>query len=140
MNTQSRIRIIKVFKKFNQFIKYGLVGIVGTVIHTGTLVVLVEYCSMSPYLASIMGFTLSLIISYFINLKWTFNNNNLSTFFKYITVSLSGLCLNMLTMYIFVHLFSIWYLVAQIVTVIIVPISNFTFNKYWTFKKKQYTN
>lgn len=133
--------MIKVFKKFNQFIKYGLVGIVGTIIHTGTLVVLVEYCNMSPYLASIMGFTLSLIISYFINLKWTFNNNNnLSTFLKYITVSLSGLCLNMLIMYIFVDLLSVWYLIAQIVTVIIVPISNFIFNKYWAFKKKQYSN
>jgi len=129
--------MINVLKKFNQFIKYGLVGIVGTLIHTGTLVILVERWNMSPYLASIMGFTLSLIISYFINLKWTFkNNNNLSTFIKYITVSLSGLFLNMAIMYIFVHLLNVWYVIAQIVTVIIVPISNYSFNKYWAFKKQ----
>lgn len=120
---------------FRQFIKYALVGGIGTTIQTTVLVILVELTKMSPFIATCIGFSCSLIISYYINKKWTFSNRDVKSmaFLKYFIVSCSGLLLNLLILHVLVNIFSVWYIWVQMVIIVVVPLSNFFLNKFWTF-------
>ncbi|WHY19015.1 GtrA family protein [Paenibacillus sp. G2S3] len=117
-----------------QFIKYAIVGVIGTAVQSLTLILLVEKMSANPLLGSVIGFIFSLIVSYFINVKWTFKTERRSSFFyKYMIVSISGLGINLLIMFLMVNLIGLWYIWAQMAIIIIVPISNFFLNRYWAF-------
>lgn len=117
-----------------QFIKYAIVGVIGTSVQSLTLILLVEKMSANPLLGSVIGFIFSLIVSYFINVKWTFKTERKSSFFyKYMIVSISGLGINLLIMFLLVNLIGVWYIWAQMVVIVIVPISNFFLNRYWAF-------
>ena len=54
-----------------RILKYGLVGVLGTVVHWGTLIALVEGLRVDPMLSSTAGFILTLILSFYLNLRWT---------------------------------------------------------------------
>lgn len=120
-----------------QFIRYALVGIIGTGVQTVILILLVEYCSLNPTISTFVGFVASLIVSFILNSKWTFNNisnSKRSIFVKYIFVSCSGLILSLLIMHVSVNVLHLWYIWAQVINIIVVPISNFYCNKFWSFK------
>lgn len=55
-----------------KMMKYGAVGVLGTLLHVGVLVLLVEWLGMNPIISSAIGFLLVLIVSYILNLLWTF--------------------------------------------------------------------
>ncbi|MGW8958188.1 GtrA family protein [Paenibacillus sp. NPDC055715] len=82
-----------------------------------------------------MCFSCSLIISYYINKKWTFSNRDVKSmaFLKYFMVSCSGLLLNLLILHVLVNIFSVWYTWVQMVIIVVVPLSNLFLNKFWTF-------
>ncbi|OME12882.1 GtrA family protein [Paenibacillus odorifer] len=127
------VRIARI-EIMRQFIKYALVGAIGTILHTSILVFLVEKEGFQPLIGSSAGFIASLIVSYYINLKWTFQlEKKKSFFYKYVIVSLSGLGINLLIMFLLVNLLEVWYIWAQVIVIIVVPISNFTLNRYWAF-------
>ncbi|GGG19301.1 GtrA family protein [Paenibacillus aceti] len=135
-----KIRILmKVLKKdttISKFIRYGLVGIIGTLIHTVVLTLCVELFVFPAVLATIIGFALSLIASFRLNTVWTFTKSagsNLN-FVKYTLTCSVGLLINVAIMYLVVDIFEGWYLLAQFIAIIIVPIFNFTLSKYWVFK------
>ncbi|WP_186320270.1 GtrA family protein [Paenibacillus sp. Y412MC10] len=119
------------------FIIYGGIGVIGTVIHTGTLTLLVELFNTEPLIASCVGFILSLIVSYILNLRFTFHPKNVklvTVFLKYALVSLTGLFLNLLIMYITVYILQFMYLYGQVLVILVVPINNFLLNKFWAFR------
>ncbi|MBP1308130.1 putative flippase GtrA [Paenibacillus sp. 1182] len=118
-----------------QFLKYGFVGAFGTLIHTSTIILLVEKLNFEPIFSSFIGFIFSLVISYFINRQWTFSTSGKGgkILVKYTLVSLTGLVLNLSIMYVIVYAFHFSYLLGQFFALIIVPIFNFILNKYWTF-------
>lgn len=118
--------------------KYALVGLLGAGIHFFSVVVLVEKIRVNPLISSVIGFVFSLIFSFFLNFFWTFkiksNKTMLSTSIKYTIVSLSGLILNLLIMYIMNDLLGIWYIYAQLTSTVLVPVNNFILNRAWAFK------
>lgn len=56
--------------------------------------------------------------------------------FRYTVVSVMGLGLNTLIMFCLVNGMGMWYLLGQAIATLIVPIHNFLWNFYWTFKSK----
>lgn len=127
---------------FLQFIRFGLVGIIATLCHMGTLVILVEVFACMPLLASTIGFILAVIVSYILNYRFTFmvEGNHVLFFSRYLIVCLSGLAINTSIMYITVIILKWWYIIGQISTLTIVPITNFTLNKLWAFNNKERQN
>ncbi|EPY09444.1 GtrA family protein [Paenibacillus alvei] len=119
-----------------QFLKYGVIGIVGTILQSGTLILLVEFFKWEPIISTIIGFIFSLTFSYFANVRWTFPStcNQIQVFIKYFVVSILGLLLNITVMYLIVYIFELWYLIGQMIVIILVPVFNFTLNKLWAFK------
>jgi putative flippase GtrA len=117
-----------------QFVKYGFVGVVGTVAHTGTLWLLTEQAGVNPLLSSTCGFCISLIISYYLNSVLTFKRGfHIKVFLKYFFVSFTGLLLNLVILFMVQHVLHLNYMIGQLIAIVLVPILNYTLNKYWAF-------
>ncbi len=123
-------------KSIKKFSKYFIVGIVGTFVHFSILVFLVEFLRCDPIISSIVGFIVTVLISYYLNYKWTFKSikKHSNVLPRYVVVSIIGFCLNTFIMFLTVKIIGLWYLIGQLITVVIIPISNFTLNSYWSFK------
>jgi putative flippase GtrA len=130
------LRISNVFSY--KFVKYGLVGILGTGLHFSVLICLVKLLGCNVVFSSTIGFIIVLIISYFLNKYWTFNSSGhgLQEFIKYAVVSLIGLFLNTIIIYVCTYILELNYIIGQFCVVFIVPISNYFFNSMWSFKEK----
>jgi len=125
------------YRLFSQFIRFGLVGVVSTFTHVGTLAFLVELLNFPPIPASTLGFILAVVVSYILNHRFTFRTKgNHSVYFpRYLLVCIIGLSLNTGIMYLTVQVLEWWYLAGQLCALTVVPVSNFTLNRFWTFKK-----
>lgn len=117
--------------------RYGVVGIIGTGIHFGTLILLVEIFSLDPVISSTIGFILTLIVSYILNYFWTFASSQAHSraIFRYAVVSISGLLLNAIIMYITVNILDWHYVLGQTVVIFVIPITNFALNNWWSFRE-----
>ena len=116
--------------------RYAVVGVLGTAIHFGVLAALVELGAVDPVLASAAGFIVTLIVSYVLNHRWTFASpvGHRTAFIRYTAVSMLGLGLNSLIMYLAVHVFGLWYIAGQALVVAVVPAVNFVLNRWWSFR------
>jgi len=118
----------------SQFVRYAFVGVIGTTVHTLGLWFFTEKIHLHPLISSTIGFMLSLLISYYLNSILTFKTKfRLKFFAKYTAVSLVGLCINLLILFLFRDIFHLYYMIGQIVAIFVVPVVNFLLNKYWAF-------
>jgi putative flippase GtrA len=120
------------------FAKYGIVGFMGTIIDFLCLFILVEYSKINVLWATTIAFMLAATHNYYFNKIWTFKHpskTHAKLYTKFIIVSIGGLAINNTSMYIFIEIFGIYYLLAKLFTAGIVPIWNYLGNKYWTFNQ-----
>lgn len=119
----------------HQGIRFGLVGLIATGTHMGVLVLCVEWLGWAPLPSSILGFIAAVLDSYFLNYYWTFKtcHGHSRTFLRYLAVTLIGLALNTAIMSALLNLLHWWYLWAQLAVLLVVPLSNYLLNRYWTF-------
>lgn len=119
------------------FVKYAIVGLSGTLIDLVSLYLLVEFFFLPVLLAASLAFILAVINNFILNKFWTFRHpskNYKKLFIKFLIVSLVGLGLTLLSMYLLVYLLAIWYIAAKIITSVLVVAWNFLANRLWTFK------
>ncbi|GGD94467.1 GtrA family protein [Paenibacillus nasutitermitis] len=130
----------------HSIVKYAVVGLLGTALHFALLAALVEWAGVHPVVGSVLGFTVVLAVSYVLNKKWTFQDTGdvdrqsnrtaeYRQFIRYCMVSGSGLILNTLIMYGAVELVDLPYLLGQVIVTFVVPVQNYLFNRYWTFRR-----
>ncbi|MBO9599992.1 MAG: GtrA family protein [Cohnella sp.] len=122
------------------FAKYAVVGAIGTLLHFASLIFLVEAARLPAVPSSAIGFLLVVVVSYYLNRHWTFASTaaspGLGSFARYVAVSTSGLVLNTAIMYAVVDVLGWPYLLGQGAVTVIVPVSNYYFNRTWTFKER----
>ncbi len=131
---------MKLIRQFWPFFKYCVVGTLGTAVDVGALYLLVEYARLPLLLATTIAFILAVTHNFLLNKIWTFQNksqNFRKLYIKFLIISIIGLALTNLFMYLFVILAGIWYIFAKLLTSLIVLTWNFLGNKYWTFKISQ---
>jgi len=121
-----------------QFLKFCVVGTVGTAIDFSLLYLLVEFAHVWYLLAATISFIVAVINNYIFNKFWTFKDRDkdfLRQFGRFLVVSIIGLGLNVLILYVLVEFAGMWYILAKVLATGVVLIWNFFANKYWTFKK-----
>ncbi|MFC1686328.1 GtrA family protein [Patescibacteria group bacterium] len=133
-------KILDFLKKqdLKQFLKFCVVGTVGTAIDFGILYILVEYSNTWYLLAATISFVVAVINNYIFNKIWTFEDRDSSfvkQFAQFLVVSVVGLGLNILILYVLVEFAGMWYILAKVLATGVVLIWNFFANKYWTFRK-----
>lgn len=115
-----------------QLIKFGFVGIIAAIIDVGVLVVLREILHIDVILASAISFTASVIVNYILSMKFVFkskNQNKTNEFIIFVLLSIGGLIINQLIMWVGVRKFSAYYLYVKIFAMVFVPVYNFITRK-----------
>ena len=87
-------------------------------------------------LLTALGFTCAVINNFYLNLKWTFQVNGQNTnvyFIKFIFISIVGLGLNNMFVYIFNERLKLNFYGSKALAVLCVFVWNFTANNYFNF-------
>lgn len=123
-----------------QFVKFGIVGVSSTIIDWGIYLLLTRIFGVFYLMAKILSFGVAVLNSYIWNRRWTFRSNDpakLRQFIKFLTISIVGVVLNTLIMFIAVDKFKLHDIFGLFLATAIVMIWNFLANKFYTFREHQ---
>lgn len=121
-----------------QLFKFGIVGVVATIIDFGVLTLLKEIFGVDVLLASAISFSVSVIANYILSILFVFKSaqsNKLKEFVIFVVLSVGGLLLNQLIMWIGTEFVSVYYLWVKVFATFFVPIYNFVTRKIFLEKK-----
>jgi putative flippase GtrA len=117
-----------------KFMRYSVVGCICTLIYFLTVFILVEFYNKEPVNSSAISFVIMTVFSFLLNMKYTFGGDySFKKLFRFFIVSFIGFMLNYGIMYSVVELLSLHYSIGELVTILVIPLVNFTLNNYWTF-------
>jgi len=119
-----------------QILTFAVIGVVATVVQYLLLVTLVESFGINPVLGSIIGFTVSALLSYRLNYFLTFGGTALhsTALPRFLIVAAIGLGLNTSVMVFFYTIIGVHYLISQVAATVIVFLWSFTGNRLWSFR------
>ena len=102
------------------------------------MIVLTEFCGINYLISSGISFVVSVIYNYILSVHWVFdvdkNGNKKKEFVVFILLSVIGLGLNQLLMWIFVSKVHVFYMLSKIFVTAIVMIYNFVTRKFFLEK------
>lgn len=127
-------------KLFSQLIKFGLVGGIAFLIDYGIMVFLTEVFKIPSLISVAISFTVSVIFNYIASVKWVFDvdkekNSKTKELVVFILLSIVGLGINELIMWIMDKEFGIYYMISKIVATIVVMCYNFITRKLFLEKR-----
>lgn len=124
-------------KLLDQILKFGLVGGMAFVIDYVLLYVCTEFLHIHYLISSIISFTVSVIFNYILSIKWVFDvkkKQDVKDFVIFIILSVIGLGINSLIMYVMVEKFGVYYMLSKIVSTAVVMVYNFITRKIFVEK------
>ena len=129
----------KLFEKnlVKQILRFTVVGGFAFLIDYGILYILTEFIGIHYLVSSIISFTISVIFNYIMSIKWVFNvtkKQGIEDFIKFVILSVIGLGINELIMYIMVDIINIHYMISKLFATGIVMIYNFITRKIFIEK------
>ena len=114
----------RIKKLLVQFCKFGLVG---------TLCFFIDYGGLGYFLSSAISFTLSVVVNYILSMRFVFKGkddlNKVQEMAIFVALSMVGLALNQMFMWIAVEFFRVFYAVAKIFSTMLVTVYNFISRK-----------
>lgn len=125
-------------KLIDQIIKFGIIGVIAFFIDYALLYSLTEFLHIHYLISAIISFTVSVIFNYIASIKWVFvtdSKKTSSTFIVFIILSVIGLAINQLIMYLGVEIFHLYYMFTKIFATAIVMVYNFITRKIFIEKK-----
>lgn len=124
--------------QYKKIIRFLLVGTINALSLFVILYLLHEFLGLWYLLSSSLAFLIVLFMSFYLHKFWTFENKSSEAVRKQFSVffffSIFNFFINIALMYILVDIFSIWYLLAQIVTTGFIAIESFFFYQYVIFQ------
>lgn len=124
-------------KLIKQIIKFGIVGVIATIIDYVVLYGLTEFLGIHYLISSTISFIVSLIFNYILSIYWVFDVRKKQTIKEvliFVILSVFGLIINELIMYIGASIFDIYYMLCKLLATIIVMIYNFITRKIFIEK------
>ena len=144
MKPQSVISHLKTPSRnlFLQLIRYGLSGGIAFVADFGILWFVTSICHAHYLVGAFCGYTVGLVITYLLSIKWIFSDRKLSSrqgaeFLIFTIIGLVGLLLTQGLMYLFTeYLFGTdRYLYSKLLTAVLVALFNFAMKKLLLFSQ-----
>ncbi len=123
----------RIKKLLLQFCKFGLVGTLCFFIDYGVMILLTETSGLGYFLSSAISFTLSVVVNYILSMRFVFKGKDELNKFQemaiFVALSVVGLALNQMIMWIAVEFFRVFYAVAKIFSTMLVTVYNFISRK-----------
>ena len=119
-----------------KFLKFCVVGVSGTAIDFGLTWLCKEIFKIPKFLANAIGFVVAATNNYILNRIWTWGSTSDQVgveYAKFFTVSLIGLGLNTLILYIFNEKIKFNFYVSKVIATGVVMLWNFFANNFFTF-------
>lgn len=120
-------------KLIEQLFKFGIVGVICFFIDYGVLILLTEVFGINYLLSAGISFSVSVIVNYILSLTFVFetdkNNNKVKEFVIFVALSVVGLGINQVLMWLGVERLNIHYLISKIGATGVVMVYNFVSRK-----------
>ncbi len=119
-----------------KFVKFGVVGASGVLVDFGFTFLCKELIKIPKYVSNAIGFTIAASTNYFFNRIWTFHSHNPEIgieYVRFLLVSLIGLGINTLILWILVSKFKKNFYVSKLFAIAVVTVWNFFINLIFTF-------
>ena len=123
-----------------QIIKFGIVGVIATFVDLGVLVLLKELLQVDVLLSSAISFCVSVAVNYILSMAFVFKSKNqdkVKEIVIFVLLSIGGLLLNQLILWIGITFTPVYYLVVKMFALVIVPIYNFITRKIFLESKEK---
>ena len=123
-----------------QIIKFGIVGVIATFVDLGVLVLLKELFQVDVLLSSAISFCVSVVVNYILSMAFVFKSKNqdkVKEIVIFVLLSIGGLLLNQLILWIGITFTPVYYLVVKLFALVIVPIYNFITRKIFLESKEK---
>ena len=129
-------------KLINQILKFGIVGVIAFIIDYGILILLTEVFNIYPLISAAISFTISVIFNYIASVKWVFDvdkekNSKKKEFIVFVILSVIGLGINELIMWVMDSSFGIHYMISKLVATFAVMCWNFITRKLFLENNKK---
>ena len=120
-------------KLIAQFMKFGIVGVTAFVIDYGVMIFLTEVFGVPYLISTTISFVVSVIFNYFASMRFVFKRKDDMSrrreFIIFIVLSVCGLGINDLLMWLMVDSLYIDYRLSKIVVTVVVAVWNFVTRK-----------
>jgi dolichol-phosphate mannosyltransferase len=124
-----------------RFFKFCAVGLSGVGVNMGLLWLLTDYAGLHYRVSSAIAIETSIITNFLLNNYFTFKGRNepgarpfFQRLLKFNLISLVGLGINLGLLSLFTDVFGIYYLISNIIAIIIVMLWNYLLNTWWTWR------
>ena len=120
-------------KLIEQIMKFGVVGVICFGIDYGLMIFLTELCGISYLVSSGISFSVSVMVNYTLSLKFVFetdkDKNKIVEFLIFIILSVVGLGINQVLMWVCVDKLHVYYMISKIGVTGVVMVYNFVTRK-----------
>ena len=127
-------------KLISQFMKFGIVGVIAFVIDYGFMVLLTEVFGVPYLISTTVSFIISVIFNYFSSMRFVFKRKDDMSrrreFIIFVVLSVIGLVINDVFMWLMVDFLFIDYRISKIVVTFIVAVWNFVTRKIFLEAKE----
>jgi putative flippase GtrA len=132
--------LIERFIPFDKFIKFCVVGGLGTLLNLFILFAAVEMFGLWYIYGATLSFVIVITFNFSLNKIWTFKNKERGTvvvtgqYLTYVVIGGIGMAINIATLFILVEFFHFWYLLAELIAILVATLWNFQGTRYLVFK------
>ena len=127
--------------KNRQILKFIISGGTTALFGLTVLYVLTDFFGLWYLLSAVLAFIVGFFISFSLQKLWTFKDKRQDQVYRqlslYLSVALTNLVLNTALMYLFVDVFGVWYMLAQVIVDLVIAAESFLMYKFIVFKKEE---
>ena len=121
-------------------LKFAVVGLSGIVVNMAVLIFCTEILEITYWISSIMAIEISIISNFVLNDIWTWKERSkkrlLHRFTQYhLSVGFTAIVFNWLLLILLTEIFNVYYLLSNLIGILVGTASNFVLNDLWTFGK-----
>ncbi len=130
-----------VWDEWVKIARFGLVGLSGIFVNMGLLYVLTEIAGLYYLVSAVIAIELSIVNNFVWNDTWTFKSARdlrfewkIQRFGSFQAVSMGGLAINMVALYLLADIAGFYYLAANLIGILIAFAWNYMVNRHFTWK------